>query len=62
MAVMPQHCYVTCPPWHCRLDFIYSNKNNFDLNEREREAEQEDARNSIYGSTLYVLPIVSRFG
>ncbi len=27
----PQHRYVTCPPWHRRLDFFYSNKNNFVL-------------------------------
>ncbi len=27
-GVKPQHSYVTRPPWHRRLDFFYSNKNN----------------------------------
>ncbi len=28
-GVKPQHRYVTHPPWHRRLDFFYSNTNNF---------------------------------
>ncbi len=28
-GVKPQHRYVTCPPWHRRFDFFYSNTNNF---------------------------------
>ncbi len=28
-GVKPQHYYVTCPPWHRRLDFIKSNTNYF---------------------------------